>query len=105
MNATRTEAQNIMKELFNELEMLKSRVYRVQNITNDIIEEAQEAVKKYDKITQEYYNEVMLSVMGRTWVLEFKHCISICQPTVSPKDSRSISYGGFQRGTLSGQYT
>lgn len=61
MNATRTEAEEIMTALLKELETLRGRVFRVQNITNAIIEEGQEAVKKYEQITLDYYNDVRQS--------------------------------------------
>nr|CDS33438.1 laminin subunit beta 1 [Hymenolepis microstoma] len=64
VNATRTEAEEIMTSLFKELETLKGRVFRVQNITNTIIEEGQEAVKKYEEITLDYYNELVSKIRG-----------------------------------------
>ncbi|VUZ45681.1 unnamed protein product [Hymenolepis diminuta] len=77
VNATRTEAEEIMTALLKELENLRGRVFRVQNITNAIIEEGQEAVKKYEQITLDYYNDLVQKIRNLTHTVNISGALAL----------------------------
>ncbi|KAH9285907.1 Laminin subunit beta-1 [Echinococcus granulosus] len=64
VNASRTDAENLLEALYAQQETLEARIIRMQNITNTLIEEGQEALRKYAEITLEYHNELVQRILS-----------------------------------------
>ncbi|KAM7532855.1 hypothetical protein Aperf_G00000128727 [Anoplocephala perfoliata] len=77
VNATRSEAEEIMTDLFKEFQSLQGRVIRAQNITNAIIEEGQKELGKYDQITLDYYNELVKKILDLTHVVSVNEALEL----------------------------
>uniref|UniRef100_A0A5K3F759 Laminin subunit beta-1 n=1 Tax=Mesocestoides corti TaxID=53468 RepID=A0A5K3F759_MESCO len=64
VNSSRSKAEDILREISAQLTNLRSRVERVQNLTNSVIEDGQTALKKYENLTRAYYDELVRKILG-----------------------------------------
>ncbi|VDM31523.1 unnamed protein product [Hydatigera taeniaeformis] len=64
INASRTDAEGVLETLYGQQEILKASIMRMQNITNALIGDGQEALRKYADITLEYHNELVQRILN-----------------------------------------